>query len=194
MPIALVLIRHGETEWSRDKRHTGRTDLPLTAKGREEALLAGARVSQANFARVLTSPLQRARDTCELAGLLPQAEIVEDLVELHYGDFEGLTTREIRETRPGWEIWRDGCPNGELLAEAGERVDRVIARVEDEPGEVAIFAHGHILRVLAARWIGLDPSFGGAFPLGTGALSRLGHEREKRAILRWNDTSHLEGR
>jgi probable phosphoglycerate mutase len=192
MPPRLVLIRHGETEWSREKRHTGRTDVPLTASGREQALLAGARLSQLTFARVLTSPLQRAKDTCEMAGLIKQAELVEDLVELDYGDYEGLTTAEIREQRPEWEIWRDGCPNGESLEAAGERADRVIASLKDEEGDVALFAHGHFLRILTARWIDLEPYCGGAFPLETGALCLLGHERERPAILRWNATSHLE--
>jgi probable phosphoglycerate mutase len=192
MPVRLTLIRHGETEWSRDKRHTGHTDVALTPTGREEALLAGARLNQIDFALVLTSPLQRAKDTCEMAGLLTGATIDEDLVELDYGDYEGRTTKEIRAERPGWEIWRDGCPNGETLEQAGERADRVIAKLQEHEGEVAIFSHGHILRVLAARWIGLDPQWGGVFPLDTGALCRLGHEREKRAILRWNAISHLE--
>lgn len=192
MSARLVLIRHGETEWSREKRHTGRTDVPLTAAGREEALLAGARLSQLSFSRVLTSPLQRATDTAELAGLLKQAEKDDDLVELDYGEYEGLTTAEIREQREGWEVWRDGTPGGETLEAAGTRADRVIARLQHEQGDVAIVAHGHILRVLTARWIGLEPHWGGAFPLETGALCLLGHEREKPAILRWNATSHLE--
>jgi probable phosphoglycerate mutase len=192
MPARLVLVRHGETEWSRDLRHTGRTDVPLTASGREQALLAGRRLAGIDFDLVLVSPLQRARDTAELALLLNGAEIDEHLVELDYGDYEGRTTAEIREERPGWEIWRDGCPNGETLEAAGARVERVIERVQDLDGEVAVFAHGHILRIMAARWIGLEPHWGGAFPLETGALCRLGHEREKPAILRWNATSHME--
>ncbi len=173
-------------------RHTGRTDVPLTAAGREQALLGGARLSTIQFERVLVSPLQRARDTAELAGLLADAEVVEDLVEIDYGDYEGRTTLEIREERPGWDLWNDGCPGGESLTAVGDRADRVIATVEDIDGEVALFAHGHILRVLAARWIGLEPYWGNAFPLQTGALCRLGHERERRAILRWNATSHME--
>ena len=192
MPPSLVLVRHGETEWSRESRHTGRTDVALTASGREQALLAGARLATIDFARVLVSPLQRARDTAELAGLKEKAEVCDDLVEVDYGDYDGRTTLEVREERPGWDFWKDGCPNGEPHEAAGARADRVIAQIEELDGEVALVAHGHILRILTARWIGLDPRFGGAFPLETGALCRLGHERERRAILRWNATSHLE--
>ena len=192
MPARLLLARHGETEWSRDLRHTGRTDMPLTAAGREQARLGGARLATTEFARVLVSPLQRARDTCELAGRLEKAEVADDLVEVDYGDYEGRTTADIREERPGWDFWYDGCPNGETLEAAGARVDRVIDSVKDVDGEVALFAHGHILRILAARWIGLEPEWGNALPLETGALCRLGRERERRAIWRWNDTSHLE--
>jgi probable phosphoglycerate mutase len=192
MPPSLILVRHGETEWSRDLRHTGRTDVPLTAAGREQALLAGARMSTTEFACVLVSPLLRARDTAELAALGTQAEACDDLVEVDYGDYEGRTTLEIREERPGWDFWNDGCPNGEPLEDAGARADRVIERVKEIDGEVALVAHGHILRVFTARWIGLEPRWGGALPLETGALCRLGHERGRRAVLRWNATSHLE--
>ena len=192
MPASLVLVRHGETEWSRELKHTGRTDIPLTAAGREQALLAGARLATSEFERVLVSPLQRARDTAELAGLKAKTEICDDLVELDYGDYEGRRTVDIREERPGWDLWNDGAPNGESLDAAGARVDRVIALVEHVDGEVALVAHGHILRILAARWIGLEARWGGAFPLATGALCRLGHERERRAIVRWNVTGHLE--
>ena len=192
MPPSLVLVRHGETEWSRDLRHTGRTDVALTPAGREQALLAGARLGTIEFVRVLVSPLQRARDTAELAGLQAKAEVCDDLVEIDYGDYEGRTTLDVREERPGWDLWNDGCPNGESLEDAGARADRVIAQVEDLDGDVALVAHGHILRILTARWIGLEPRCGGAFPLETGAVCRLGHERERRAILRWNATSHLE--
>jgi probable phosphoglycerate mutase len=191
MPTRLVLVRHGETEWSRDLRHTGRTDVPLTATGREQALLAGRRLAEIEHAKVFTSPLSRARDTAELAGLLPEAENLDDLVELDYGEYEGRTTADIRKERPGWEIWSDGCPGGETIEHAGERADRVIARASEHDGDVVLIAHAHILRILAARWIGLEPGWGGAFPLETGALCLLGHEREKRAVLRWNATSHL---
>ena len=192
MPPSLVLVRHGETEWSRELRHTGRTDVPLTAAGREQALLAGARLATIEFARVLVSPLQRAGDTAELAGLRDRAQVADDLIELDYGDYEGRTTPEIREQRPGWDLWADGTPSGEPLDAAGARADRVIESVAGLEGDVALVAHGHILRILAARWIGLEPRWGGALPLSTGALCRLGHERERRAIWRWNDTSHLE--
>jgi probable phosphoglycerate mutase len=192
MPPSVILIRHGETEWSRELRHTGRTDVPLTAAGREQALLAGARLATNELTCVLVSPLQRARDTAELAGLRARAQVVDDLVEVDYGDYEGRTTLEIREERPGWDLWNDGCPNGEPLDAAGARVDRVLERVADLDGEVVLVAHGHILRILTARWIGLEARWGGAFPLQTGAMCRLGHERERRAILRWNATSHLE--
>lgn len=192
MPLNLVLVRHGETEWSRLLKHTGRTDVPLTATGREQAAAAGTRLAKVEFARVLVSPLRRARETAELAGLLDGAEVTDDLVEFDYGDYEGITTVEVREHRPGWDFWRDGCPNGETHEEGGARADRVLARLGDGEGDIAVFAHGHILRVLAARWIGLEPRAGGAFPLSTGAICRLGHERERRAIWRWNDTSHLE--
>ena len=192
MPVSIVLVRHGETEWSRDLKHTGRTDVPLTAAGREQALLAGARLATIDFARVLVSPLQRARDTAELAGQAAAAEIVDDLVEVDYGAYEGRTTLEIREERPGWDFWVEGCPDGESVDAAGARADRVLERLADVDGEVALFAHGHILRILTARWIGLEARWGGAFPLQTGALCRLGHERERRAVVRWNATSHLE--
>lgn len=193
MQTRLVLVRHGETEWSRDMRHTGLTDLPLTAKGRDEALRAGRRVAELDLAAVFVSPLARARETCELASLRDRAEVLDDLVERDYGDYEGRTTAEIREERPGWEVWHDDVPGGEPLADAGARADRVIARVLEAEGVVAVFAHAHILRILAARWLGLGPEWGGAFPLETAALCRLGFEREKRAILRWNETSHLGG-
>jgi probable phosphoglycerate mutase len=192
MPPSVILMRHGETEWSRELRHTGRTDVPLTAAGREQALLAGARLATNELTCVLVSPLQRARDTAELAGLRARAQIVDDLVEIDYGDYEGRTTPEIREERPGWDFWNDGCPNGEPLEAAGARADRVLERIADLDGKVVLVAHGHILRILTARWIGLEARWGGVFPLQTGAMCRLGHERERRAILRWNATSHLE--
>jgi probable phosphoglycerate mutase len=192
MPTRLVLVRHGETEWSREMRHTGRTDIPLTPKGAEQALMAGRRLAETELALVLTSPLIRARYTCELAGLLPVAEVDDDLVELDYGSYEGRTTVAIRKERPGWELWNEGTPDGETLDHAAERADRVIARACAADGDVALFSHGHFLRLLTARWLGLEPRWGGAFPLETGALCVLGFEREKRAVLRWNATSHLD--
>jgi broad specificity phosphatase PhoE len=187
----LVLVRHGETEWSRTGLHTGRTDVPLTENGLEHARRLGARLDGRSFALVLTSPLSRARDTCEAAELGGQAQIEPDLQEFDYGDYEGITTPEIRETRPGWNLWRDGAPHGELPEDVGVRADRVIARALEAGGDVALFAHGHVLRVLAARWIELPAAYGGHLALGTASLSELGYERERRAIWLWNDTSHL---
>ncbi|HEX6025789.1 MAG TPA: histidine phosphatase family protein [Solirubrobacter sp.] len=182
--MRVVLVRHGATEWSASGQHTSRTDIALTDAGREAARALAARLAGREFALVLSSPLQRARTTAELAGFEPELE--PDLVEIDYGDYEGLTTPEIRETRPGWTVWRDGSPNGETLAQAGERVDRVIARALAANGDVALFAHGHILRLLAARWLDLPPERGASFALGTAAISELGFERETRVIARWN--------
>jgi broad specificity phosphatase PhoE len=184
--MEIVLARHGETEWSRDLRHTGRTDIPLTDKGRAQAALLRDPLAGRSFARVLVSPLDRAVETCRLAGLADQAEVSEDLLEWDYGEYEGITTAEIRESRPDWVLWRDGCPGGETAADVGARVDRVIAEVGDLDGPVALFAHGHVLRVLTARWVGLEPRDGALFALGTGTLSVLGYERETRVIRRWN--------
>jgi probable phosphoglycerate mutase len=185
---AVLLIRHGETEWSRSGQHTSRTDVPLTGEGRARADALGRRLAGRRFAVVLTSPMRRARDTAALAGLGDEAEVTEDLHEVGYGSYEGRTTREIREERAGWDLWRDGTPDGEPLDAAGERADRVIARVLEAGGDVAIFAHGHILRVLGARWIGLPAAGGGSLGLDTAALCDLGFERERRVIWRWNDT------
>src|SRR3954452_5634549 len=157
---SILLVRHGETEWSRSGQHTGVTDLPLTEAGGRAARAGGERLRGREFALVLTSPLSRARRTCELAGLGERAETVDDLHEIDYGDYEGLTTPQIREQRPGWDLWRDGSPGGETVAQAGERADRVVARLADAEGDVAVFAHGHILRVLAARWIELPAEAG----------------------------------
>jgi broad specificity phosphatase PhoE len=186
VPLEIVLARHGETEWSRDGRHTGRTDIPLTDQGRRQAELLRDALAEWRFARVLSSPLERARDTCRLAGLGDLAEITEDLLEWDYGDYEGITTAQIREQRPDWSLWRDGCPNGEDAASVGARVDRVIAAVEAVDGAIVLFAHGHVLRVLAARWLGLGPESGALLALGTGTLSVLGYERETRVVRRWN--------
>jgi broad specificity phosphatase PhoE len=182
--VEIVLVRHGETEWSRDGRHTGRTDIPLTETGRAQARQLAAALGEWSFARVLSSPLERALETCRLAGLGDAVEVTEDLMEWDYGEYEGITTPQIRESRPGWYLWRDGCPGGETAADVGRRVDRVIAQLED--GDVALFAHGHVLRVLAARWIGLGPEGGALLALGTGTLSVLGYERETRVVRRWN--------
>ena len=182
----LFLARHGETEWTRAGRHTGRTDLPLTGNGRRRARgLAGA-LGRRRFALVLTSPLRRATETCELAGLGDRAEIREDLREWDYGDFEGLTTPEILERQPGWSLWIDGCPGGETAAAVGERADRVIEEVREAGGDTIAFGHGHMLRVLTARWLALGPESGALFALGTGALCTLGYEHENPVIASWN--------
>ena len=181
-----MLARHGETEWSREGKHTGRTDIPLTENGRRQARLLRDALGEWSFARVLSSPLGRALDTCRLAGLGDAAETTDDLVEWDYGEYEGITTPQIRESRPGWYLWRDGCPGGEQAADVGRRVDRVIAEVAETDGDVALFAHGHVLRVLAARWLGLGPEAGALLALDTATLSALGYERETRVVRRWN--------
>lgn len=187
------LARHGETEWSRALRHTGRTDLPLTAAGEREARLLRKPLAAVSFDRVLSSPLSRARETCALAGLGGRAELRDDLLEWDYGDYEGRTSADIRRDRPGWLLWRDGCPNGESAADVGTRADRIVAELLDTPAPddgsgatIAVFAHGHLLRVLCARWLDLPPADGKLFGLGTGTLSRLGWEHDYRVIQRWN--------
>ncbi len=181
------LVRHAETEWSRSGRHTGRTDVPLTEAGRARAQELAGPLGEHDFALVLASPLGRARDTARLAGL-GEPEIREDLLEWDYGDYEGITTPEIREGRPGWYLWRDGVPNGETPAEVAARCDRVIEEVLAVDGDVAIVAHGHILRALGARWIEEPVAFGGRLFLSTGSLSVLGFEREVRVLRSWNAT------
>jgi broad specificity phosphatase PhoE len=184
--MEIVLARHGETEWSRDKRHTGRTDIPLTETGRRQAAVLRSALEGRPFARVLSSPLDRALETCRLAGLGDRAELAGDLCEWDYGEYEGVTTAAIREGRPDWSLWRDGCPGGESAADVGARVDRVLASLDGLDGDVALFAHGHVLRVLTARWLGLGPEHGALFKLDTATLSLLGYERETRVITRWN--------
>ena len=187
----IVLVRHGPTEWSVSGRHTGTTDLPLTGEGREISARLRDRLGRYDFALVRSSPLARARETAELAGLGDRAELDPDLREYDYGDYEGLTTDEIRERRPGWWLWNDGAPGGETPDDAGERADRAIARALEAGGDAALFAHGHILRVLGARWIEQPASFAGRLALGTAAVCELDHERDRRVIRLWNDTSHL---
>ena len=187
----LVLVRHGETEWSATGRHTSVTDVPLTDGGHRAAARVRDRLAAFEFALVLVSPRARARDTAELAGLGERAEVDEDLAEFAYGEYEGRTTADIREERPGWSVWEDGAPGGETAAQVGARADRVIERATAVDGDVAAFAHGHLLRVLGARWIGLDAAYGGNLGLDTGAVCELSYERERRAIWVWNDTSHL---
>jgi probable phosphoglycerate mutase len=188
----VVLVRHSATEWSASGQHTSRTDVPLTDQGRRDAERLRPRLAGRDFALVLSSPLSRARETAELAGLGDRAELDEDLREFDYGEYEGRTTAEIREERPGWDVWRDDSPGGETPADVGRRADRVIERALAAGGDVALFAHGHVLRVLGARWIGDDAAQGGSLGLSTGALCELGFERERRAIWLWNDTRHLE--
>jgi probable phosphoglycerate mutase len=185
----IVLVRHGETEWSRSGRHTGRTDVPLTEAGREQAHRLASRIVGRDFARVLTSPLARAADTCRLAGLGDRAESRPELMEWDYGDYEGRTTAEIRGERPGWTTWRDGCPGGETANDVGVRLDPLVEELAQASADVAVFGHGHALRVLAARWIELPAVAGSRLPLKTAALSVLGRERETRAILLWNETA-----
>lgn len=182
----VFVIRHGETEWSLNGRHTGTTDIPLTENGRRAAQRLGSALAKNSFSIVLSSPMQRARETCELAGLGDAAVVDQDLVEWDYGRYEGLTPSQIRETAPDWLIFRDGCPEGEAPEQVAYRVDRAIARVRAASGDVAIFAHGHVLRVFAARWIGLPASGGQHFVLGTGALSILGYYHDIPAVRIWN--------
>jgi len=182
----IVLARHGETEWSRDGRHTGRTDIPLTERGAREALLLREALGEWSFTRVLSSPLQRALETCRLAGLGDMAQTTDGLLEWDYGEYEGITTPEIREGRPDWNLWRDGCPGGEAAEDVGRRVDRVLAGLTEVGGDVALFAHGHVLRVIAARWLDLAPQAGALLALSTATLSVLGYERETRVVRRWN--------
>jgi len=182
----LVLVRHGATEWSVSGRHTSRTDVPLTDEGRAQARAVGVALGGRRFAAVLVSPLARARETCALAGYGDQAQVVDDLREWDYGDDEGRTTVEIRAERPGWTVWTGDLPGGETLTEIGARADRVIERASAIDGDVALFAHGHILRVVTARWCGLDPDQGRRFLLETGTVSVLGWEHEYRGIRRWN--------
>jgi probable phosphoglycerate mutase len=184
--MEIVLARHGETEWSKDGRHTGRTDIPLTENGRREALLLRDALKEWSFERVLSSPLQRALETCRLAGFGDRAQTTDDLLEWDYGEYEGITTPQIRESRPDWNLWRDGCPGGETAADVGRRVDRVLAELEGVEGDVAVFAHGHVLRVMAARWVSLPPESGALLALNTGTVSVLGYERETRVVRRWN--------
>jgi probable phosphoglycerate mutase len=192
LPV-IYLARHGETAWSVTGQHTGLTDLPLNERGERNALRLRERLAGSVFAKVLTSPLQRAVRTCELAGFGAAAEIDRDLVEWNYGDYEGLRTAEIRAKRPDWQLFRDGCPNGESPEQVGARADRVVSRVRAVKGDVLIFSSGHILRVFAARWLGLEPFAGKFFMLNTASLSALSYEHElsQPAIRFWNDTRHI---
>jgi probable phosphoglycerate mutase len=183
---ALVLVRHGQTEWSAAGRHTGRTDVPLTDEGAAQARALAPRLAVRSFALVLVSPRRRARDTARLAGVAELAEVDDDLAEWDYGDYEGRTSDEIHETDPGWTIWPAGAPGGETPAQVAARADRVIARALAADGDVLLVAHGHLLRVLTARWLGLEAAGGRYFRLEPATLSELGYERDQRVIERWN--------
>ena len=180
----VVLVRHGETEWSRELKHTGSTDVPLTEQGEEQARRLAGALRGREFALVLSSPLQRALETARLAGFEP--DLRDELREWDYGDYEGRRTAEIREEVPNWTIWRYGAPNGESIAEVGARADRMIEEIRAVDGDVLVFAHGHLLRVLAARWLGLEPDGGRLFALDAATLSTLGYERETAVLRGWN--------
>jgi broad specificity phosphatase PhoE len=189
----VYLARHGETAWTITGQHTGRTDIPLTARGEQNALSLRQRLNGVTFAKVLVSPLSRARRTCELAGFGDIGEVASELHEWDYGDYEGRRTADIRQERPGWDLFRDGGPGGESVAAVGARADRVIARLRAVDGHVLLFSHGHFLRVLAARWLGLPAGDARLFVLSTAALSILGYEHtlEEPAIRLWNDDRHV---
>jgi broad specificity phosphatase PhoE len=193
LPIIYV-ARHGETAWSLSGQHTGLTDLPLTDRGERNASRLGERLKRLTFAKVFTSPLQRATRTCELAGFGSLAEMDRDLLEWNYGEYEGRRTAEILADRPGWQLFRDGCPGGESPDQVGARADRVVKRMHAVKGDVLLFSSGHFLRVLAARWLGLEAVAGRYFLLSTGSLGMFAYEHHSLSepvILLWNDTSHV---
>jgi probable phosphoglycerate mutase len=183
----VVLVRHGETDWSRAGKHTGRTDVPLNERGRAQATALAGKLAGRRFALVLTSPLSRAAETCRLAGLASRAMTRDELSEWDYGAYEGRTTPEIRAERPGWSLWRDGVVDGETIAQVGARVDRLLPELETAGGDVAVFAHGHLLRVLGARWIQLEASAGRLLALDPATISALGYEHESRVLRAWNE-------
>ncbi len=189
-PTSVVLVRHGETEWSRAHRHTGRTDIPLTDLGREQARRAGTVLAGRELSLVLCSPLGRAVDTCRLAGLEEHAELVDDLQEWDYGLAEGRSTADMQREEPGWTVWTHPS-TAESAEDVGERADRVLTRVEAADGDVAVVAHGHMLRILTARWLGLPAHYGKNFVLATATLSTLGYEHGNRVVQVWNDSGHL---
>ena len=189
----VVLVRHGETDWSKSKQHTGRQDLPLNPQGRREGELLRQRLTAWPFTRVLVSPLSRARDTCVLAGLGDRAELRPDLMEWDYGAYEGRTRADILRERPEWNLWHDGCPQGETAEQVGVRAERVLSEIRGVEGDVVLFAHGHVLRVLAARWLQAPASFGERLALTTASVSVLGREHASEAVWLWNDVSHLTG-
>lgn len=185
-PPEVVLVRHGETEWSRELKHTGRTDIPLTEDGRRQAGAVGTALQGRRFELVLTSPLVRAAESCRLAGFGDVVRERDELREWDYGAYEGRTTIEIRQEIPGWTIWRGAVPEGETIDEVAARVDRVIAELRDVQGDALLFAHGHVLRVLTARWLGLEPQAGALFALDPATISVLGNERETAVMRLWN--------
>jgi probable phosphoglycerate mutase len=189
----IYLVRHGETAWSLTGQHTGLTDVPLTGRGARDAHRLGERLAGLAFAKILTSPLQRAARTCELAGFGAAAEVDPDLVEWNYGEYEGLRTPEIRAKHPDWQLFRDGCPGGELPEHVGARADRVVSRLRAARGDGLIFSSGHILRVLASRWLGMDAAAGRFFTLSTASVSALGYEgTSAQPVIRlWNDIRHV---
>ena len=182
----VVLVRHAETEWSLNGRHTGHSDIPLTKRGRERAVALGDELGKRRFDLVLTSPLSRATETCSLAGFEERAVLRDDLMEWDYGAYEGRRTIEIRKELPGWSLWRDGTPEGETAQVVSARADRVLDEIRSVAGDCLVFSHGHLLRVLAARWLGLEPQAGRLFALDPGSLSILGYERETPVVRLWN--------
>jgi broad specificity phosphatase PhoE len=189
----LWLVRHGETQWSKSGRHTGMTDLPVTEEGQRQAELLRERLKGRSFELVLSSPLSRARETCRIAGFGDAAEVDDDLHEWDYGDYEGLTTSEIRQKVPGWTIWAGDPPNGETLEQVAGRARKIISRARGIGGDVALFSHGHFLRVLCACWLGLPPDAGRLFALGTASISILGLEHNSPVISRWNEPCFVPG-
>lgn len=194
-PCDVILVRHGQTQWSLDGRHTGHADIPLTADGEAEAAAAANALGGREFGLVLVSPLARARRTCEIAGLLGDAKVRADLQEWDYGEFEGITSTEIKSTRPEWNLWRDGCPGGESPEQVVARCERIVAELAAHAAaggsDAIVFAHGHILRALAATWCGASIELGERLMLSTAAISILGHERATPAIKLWNSAGHL---
>jgi broad specificity phosphatase PhoE len=187
----IVVVRHGETEWSREKRHTGRSDLSLTAEGREQALALGAQLAHLRFAAVFVSPLLRARETCELAGYAARAVVDPDLIEWDYGEYEGLTSAEIQQDRRGWSLFADGVIGGETIDDVAARANRVVARVRSVGGDVLLFGHGHQLRILTALWLDFPPAAAQHLQLATASPSTLGFEHDWTALLSWNGLSQM---
>jgi probable phosphoglycerate mutase len=187
MAREIIVVRHGQTEWSKSGQHTSRTDLPLTEDGKRQAAQLGERLAGRNFAAVLSSPLRRARETCELAGFADRVSIHDELREWDYGDYEGLTTPQIWNQAPDWNLWRDGCPGGETPEQVGGRADSVLAQLNTVDGDALIFAHGHILRVLTARWLQMPASAGARFALAAGGLGTLAFERNTQVLAGWNE-------